>query len=112
MTKKIGDKKIGRVQSTQETADVEKTGGVGGVSGVAPTSSVGGVSGTGAVGKRRGTRVMSMAERQQLLDMIDEEADKLFAEGSPFAKKKEMLKNAVKMVVDSGIIDEDEEPKK
>lgn len=43
---------------------------------------------TGAISKRQGTRVMSLAEREQIFEMINEEAHKLFAEGSPMAAKK------------------------
>lgn len=106
--KKIGDKKIGRVDLTKQTGDVEKAGTVGEVSSVKGATGVGSVGGAGGVGNRRGTRVMSAAEREQLFNMINEEADKLFGADSPLAAQKNILKNAVKMAVDSGTVDEDE----
>ncbi len=108
-TKKIGDKKIGRVDLTKESADVDKAGAVGGVTSIKGATGVGGVGKAGGITKRKGTRVMSLAEREQLFEMINEEADKLFAEGSPLAAQKDMLKQAVKMAVDSGLIDDEED---
>lgn len=107
--KKIGDKKIGRVDLTKESSDVEKAGAVGGVTSIKGATGVGAVGKTGGISKRKGTRVMTLAEREQLFEMINEEADKLFADGSPLAAQKDMLKQAVKMAVDSGLIDEEEE---
>ncbi len=106
--KKIGDKKIGRVDLTKQTSDVEKAGTVDEVSSVKGATGVGAVGRAGGIGARKGTRTMTAAERQQLFNMINEEADKLFGEGSPLASQKNVLKNAVKMAVDSGIIDEEE----
>lgn len=109
--KKIGDKKIGRVDLTRESGDVDKAGAVGSVTSIKGATGVGGVGKAGGVTKRKGTRVMSMAEREQLFAMINEEADKLFADGSPLAAQKDMLKQAVKMAVDSGLIDDEEDEK-
>ena len=108
--KKIGDKKIGRVDLTKQSADVDKAGAVSGISSVKATAGIGAVGGTSGINKRRGTRVMTLAEREQLFEMINEEADKLFGQGSPLASQKDVLKKAVKMAVDSGLI-EDEEKK-
>lgn len=112
MTKKIGDKKIGGVKSTKETSSVEGAEAVSGVTGIKPTAAVGGVRGAGGVGRRRATRTMTPEERQQLFNMISEEAEKMFgAEGLP-AGHKEVVQQAVKMAVDAAIIDEDGEPAK
>lgn len=106
--KKIGDKKIGRVDITKQSADVDKADAVGGISSIQSTTGVGAVGGASQIGKRKGTRTMTLAEREQLFNMINEEADKLFSTGSPLASQKDMLKKAVKMAVDSGLIDEEE----
>jgi hypothetical protein len=107
--KKIGDKKIGRVDLTKQSADVDKTGAVGTVDSIKSTAGVGAVGSTSSINKRKGTRVMSIAEREQIFDMINEEADKLFGSGSPLASQKDVLKKAVKMAVDSGLIDEEKD---
>lgn len=112
MTKKIGDKKIGGVQSTTSTSAVEGTEVVGGVAGVKATSGVGGVEGAGAVNRRRPTRTMSLAEREQLFQMINEEADKLFGEGGMSPTQRNVVKNAVRMAVDAGLVETEETPTK
>lgn len=98
-------KKIGSVQSTVETGKVQGADTVTGVEKVGKTAPVGGIGAVGAVSARKATRVMSAAEREQIFEMINEEANKLFA-GMPEEKKK-IVADAVKMAVDSGIIDEE-----
>lgn len=105
MTKKIDEKKkIGGVDATERAREVAQTEAIKGVQGVRPTSQVGGVGGVTRMGKRGPTRIMSAAEREQLFKMIEEEADKMFG---PSDKAKE-VKQAVKMAVDTGLVDEDE----
>jgi len=112
MTKKIGDKKIGGVHGATETSAVEGTEVVGNVSGVKATTGVGGVGSAGAINKRRATRTMTLAEREQLFQMINEEAEKLFGEGGMSPAQKNVVKNAVRMAVDAGIVAEDEDSEK
>jgi hypothetical protein len=105
---KIGDKKVGKVSITTQASEIERTGAVDEVTAIKSATAVGAVGKSGGVGKRSGTRSMTLAERQQLFSMINEEADKIFAEGTPLAKQKDMLKQAVKMAVDAGIVDDDD----
>lgn len=107
MGKKSDDGKIGAIKGTGSASNVEGAESVGSVSGIKPASAVGSVKGTGAIGKRRPTRIMSAAERDNLFRMINEEADKLFADSSISEEKKQLLKSAVKMAVDSGIVTEE-----
>lgn len=107
MAKKPRDKKIGEIRSTGKAKQVEQTGEISRVDPVKPTDAVGGVKGAGAVGKRRPTRKITAAEREQLLRMIDEEADKLCESGVLPNAKREVVKSAVKMAVDASIVDED-----
>lgn len=109
MTKKIGDKKIGTVQSTHEAGKVQGMETVSGVTGIKATSGVGGVGGVDAISKRRPTRVMSAAEREQLFSMINEEAEKMFAGGHLSEEQKRVVTSAVKMAVDASIVDGEEE---
>lgn len=110
MPKKPDDKKVGGVGSRSTT--VRGTESVSEVTKVKATSGIGGVKGAGAIGKRRPTRVMSLAERQELFNLIDEEAEKMFASGALPAEKKQLVQQAVKMAVDSGLMEEEEETKK
>ena len=114
MTGKKGnnDKKIGKVGGTQATRDVEQTESVKGIGGVAPTSGVGRVTGAGPIGKNRATRIMTLAEREQLLQMIDEEADKLFEGTGMSSAKKKVIAQAVKMAIDAGLVPNEEAGKK
>lgn len=102
MTKKIGDKKIRGVKGTRETGEVESVGGVG------STSSVSGVRGVGAVGGGRMTSALSQADRERLFKMVDEEADKLFPKGSMTARQRKVVQDAVKMAIESGIVEDEE----
>ncbi len=112
MGKKSDDGKVGSVKGTSRTTSVQGADEVGSVGGIKPTAGVGGVKGAGAIGKRRPTRVMSLEERDNLFRLIDEEADKLFADSSISEEKKQVLKSAVRMAVDSGIGTEEEDADK
>ena len=108
MGKKSDDGKIGAIKGTGSTGNVQGADSVGVVGGIKPTSSVGAVKGAGGVGKRRATRIMSGAERENLMRLINEEAEKLFEGSDMSPEKKEVLKSAVKMAVDAGIVTEDD----
>ena len=112
MGKKSDDGKIGAVKGPSSTTTVQGADEVGSVGGVKATAGVGGVKGAGAIGKRRPTRGMSMEERDNLFRLIDEEADKLFADSAISEEKKQVLKSAVRMAVDSGLAAEDEDSQK
>lgn len=109
MTKKIKDKKkIGEVTSTHKSEEVKGAPGVGGVEAVRPAGALGGVSQTKAVRRRGTTRIMTLAERQELFRMINEEAEKMFGDNLS-AEEREKVATAVKMAVDTGIAEETEE---
>ncbi len=101
---KIGDKKIKGVQSTTASKSVERPEAVGGVTSIRPTQNVGGVSGVGGIGKRRATREMTLAEREELFKMISEESEKLFGAAGISQEKKKVFENAVKIAVDAGLL--------
>lgn len=109
MTKKIGDKKIHGVKSTQETSGVKGAEVVGGVAGVKAATGVGGVKGAGAIRKRQSTRTMTVEEREELFKMINEEAEAMFGRSGMPQAQRELVQNAVKMAVDAGLLDEDDE---
>jgi len=106
MTKKISKKgKIGGIESTDKAGEVAGTGAVGEVQNVKATSAVSGVGKADGITRRGPTRIMSMQERQELLRLIDEEAEKMFGPGADKEKKAAVV-NAVKMAVDAGIEEE------
>ncbi len=106
MVKKVGGKPPGR---TPETAPVQPTKTVGG----AKVGNVGQVKGAdkkaaaGRVGQNSGP--ITEEQRQQLYQLIEEEADKLFGENGLPEKKKATIKGAVRMVIDGSIIEEEED---
>ncbi|RMG44398.1 MAG: hypothetical protein D6719_01910 [Candidatus Dadabacteria bacterium] len=102
------DKTVGGVTSTKGTRGVKGTEAVSEVERVKKTEEVGRVGKVGAAGKRRPTRTMSSAEREELFRIINEEADKMFADSPIPPEEREAVKNAVKMAVDAGLIPEDE----
>ena len=105
MSDKIGDKKIGSVQSTNEASRVKSADLVENVDKVKAAQNIKGVGSVGGVSGRRATAVMSAAEREKLFAMINEEADRLF-QNMPEEKKK-LVSEAVKMAVDASIPEEE-----
>ena len=113
MTKKIDSKKISTIKPTTRAHEVEETGVVGEISRVKATGAVSGVGGVGSASKRRATRVMSLAEREELFRMVNQEARKLFEASGVPEERQAAVENAVKMAIDSGLIEENtSEPKK
>lgn len=105
------DKKIGKVSGSSGPKDVERTESIKGIKEVAPTTGVGRVTGAGPIGKNRPTRIMTLAEREELLRMIDQEADKMFDGSGISPAKKKVIAEAVKMAIDSGLVAEEGEGK-
>lgn len=105
------DKKIGKISGSSGPKDIERAESVKGIKEVAPASGVGRVTGAGPIGKNRPTRIMSLAEREELLRMIDQEADKLFEGSGISSAKKRVIAEAVKMAIDSGLVAEEDEGK-
>ena len=111
MTKKGNDKKIGAVTPTRAGHEVERTEGVGQVGAVQPTAGVMGTRGVGAIKKRRPTRVMTSEDREQLLKMVSEEAERLFGgQANLPSERREIIEEAVKMTIEASLTDE-ESPK-
>ena len=97
--------KIGGIDSSKKTQEVQKAENVAQVQSVKAASAVGSVQGAGGIDQRRkATRVMSAQEREHLLRMVDDEAEKLFKSGAMPNANKELITRAVKMAVDSSIV--------
>ncbi|NDC37156.1 MAG: hypothetical protein EBZ48_03785 [Proteobacteria bacterium] len=115
MGKGSGDGKIGGIKSSvvkptdtaREISKAETVSEVGEVSGVQATTGIGGAAQAGGVGRRRPTRTMSLEEREQLFKMVNEEADKIFAQTGMSDSRKRSVTEAVKMAIDSGLMPDD-----
>jgi hypothetical protein len=104
----MGDKdsKIGKVDSASRSRAVKETEALGGVEQTKRVEKVKGVQQTASVSKVG--QVVSKAEHAQLMRMVEEEADSMF--GSSMSEdRKRLLKSAVKMALDSGLIIAEEE---
>lgn len=111
MVKKIGETKTGKIIGTRVTDKLKESSQVDSVNEVTGPLVVSGpnkITGVGS-GKRRPTRELTTAEREELFRIINEEAEKLFAGAKIPDKDKEVVKEAVKMAVDSGLLDGEEE---
>ena len=91
MVKKIGDNKIGRVDASDVASEVKSAGTVQGVDPVRPTGAVERTNSVGGVNKRRATRVMTLAEREELFKLVSEEAERMFPEGTLPAQKRKLI---------------------
>jgi hypothetical protein len=112
MSDEIGNKKIGKVTSTDKAKAIKKADAVSNVDKVEQVraaQSIAGVRGVGGTGRvDLGGRVVTAAERARLLQIVDDEAKKMFAT-SP--KTRELIFKAVSQAIDSGLIVEEGEDK-
>ena len=112
MGDKKDDTKIGGVKSTKQTQDVDATKRVGDVSGIKSATGISSIGGAGDATKRRATREMSFEEREELFKMVKEEATSLFGKSGISKEKQTILEDAVKMAIDSGLLDSNEDAEK
>lgn len=84
------------VKATEAISEVEKVKGADAVKGVAAVSGVRGA--TGVTGIR-------FEQREKLLSMVSQEAEKLAAQGIIPKSQKEIVEKAVQMVIDAALVD-------
>lgn len=101
--------KVGGIRSTTTTQSVEKTTAVGDVEKVEKAKAVTSVRGAGAVGKAGRVGTLTLAQRQVLFQMIDEESEKLFGKSNLPLEHRKIVETAVKMAVDTALVDDDAE---
>lgn len=105
------NKKIGGIQGTKSTSKVQGLSSVDAVDTVETVQKVQAANAVEGVGSISGvkprllTRVMSAAERAQMFEMIQQEADKMFKDMPP--EKRKVVSEAVKIAIESGSIDEE-----
>ncbi|MCB0334016.1 MAG: hypothetical protein KDD55_10990 [Bdellovibrionales bacterium] len=104
-----GKKKVGGVENTKTTQQVEETKGIGQVGAIQKTGAISGVGKAGEGERRRPTRTMTVAEREKLFEMVNEEAKKLFNNSVVPPEQQKVIEDAVKMAIDSGLVDEDQD---
>jgi hypothetical protein len=101
---KIG--KVSRTGSTKGIGATERVGEVDRVKGATGVKGVSAVSGVRGAGSVNGIR---FEQREKLLTMVFEEAEKLAAQGVIPKSQKEVVAKAVQMVIDAALVDNSEE---
>lgn len=104
MVDEIKDKKIDIVKRSTTLDQVHKPESVGQVDRTKQVSGVGGID----AGGRGATRVMTAAEREQLLAMVNEEAEKIFGKSGIPDEQRQIIESAVKQTIEAAIIDDED----
>jgi hypothetical protein len=106
MAKKDDEKKLDKIGGLEKTRRIIDPQAIKGVEQIDATHSVGATQAVGSARKRRPTRLMDLADREELLKIVEEEANKIFAAGTLPESKRSLVTEAVKMALDSGLLDE------
>lgn len=102
--KKVGEtKSTNKVKSTEAVSDVEKVKGASAVSRVAGVSGVGAAAGVGRI---------TLETRDKLMSMVTEEAAKLAAQGIIPKGQREVVEQAVRMVIEASLADGGDDKKR
>jgi len=109
--KKDDDDSIGRVTRTGGTKGVKATDAVSEVERVKGAESVKGVSAVSGVRGTTGVSGIRFEQREKLLTMVSQEAEKLVAQGIIPKSQKEVVAKAVQMVIDGALVDNSAEEK-
>jgi hypothetical protein len=102
------DKKIGGVSSSGSAKGIKATESIGGVDKVKEASAVKGIAGIAGVGKSGARGNISFEQRTKLLSIVTEETEKLIAQGVIPKSQREVVEQAVKMVIDASLIENNE----
>jgi hypothetical protein len=112
MSKNSDDKKkIGGVGSSQATKGVKGAEGVSEIERVKGTTAVKGVTGVTGVGRAGAIGAMSFEQREKLLSIVSQEAEKLASQGAIPKGQRELVEAAVKMAIDGSLIESLEKKK-
>lgn len=106
MAKKDDEKKLSKIGGLEKAPRVIDPQAIKGVEQIHATNSVSAAQAVGLTRKRRPTRLMDLADREELLKIVEEEANKIFAAGTFPESKRTLVTEAVKMALDSGLLDE------
>jgi len=105
-------KKVGAISSSTGTKGVRGTDAVHEVEKVKGTAAVGGVSNVSGVGKAAAIGAMSFEQRERLLSIVSQEAEKLAAQGVIPKNQRAIVEQAVRMVIDASLLEASETKKK
>lgn len=105
------DDSIRRVTRTGGTRGVKATDAVSEVERVKGAQSVKGVSAVSGVRGTTGVTGIRFEQREKILSMVSQEAERLAAQGIIPKSQKEVVAKAVQMVIDAALIDSSAEEK-
>jgi hypothetical protein len=112
MANKDDDKKIGAIGSSGSTKGVKATESLSEIDKVKGASGVQGVTGVSGVGKAGAIGSISIEQREKLMTIVAEEAQKLAAQGIISKSQREVVEQAVKMAIDASLIEAQEGKKR
>jgi hypothetical protein len=110
MTGKKDDKEgVGKISRTGATKGVKATEAVSEVERVKGAEAIKGVSAISRVQATAGVAGIRLEQREKLLSMVSQEAEKLAAQGLIPKSQREVVEKAVQMVIDAAIIERADE---
>lgn len=112
MTNKDDEKKIGAIGSSGSTKGVKATESLSEVDNVKGADAIKSVSGVSGIGRTGAVGAVSLEQREKLMTIIAEEAEKLTAQGVISKSQREVVEQAVKMAIDASLIEGKESKKR
>lgn len=106
------EKKVGKVGASDSTKGVRSTEAVSDVDKVKATSAIGRVSAVSGVGAAGAIGRITLDQRDRLMSIVSEEASKLAAQGVIPPNQREIVEQAVKMVIDASLEETSDEKKR
>jgi hypothetical protein len=105
MSRKKDDKTIQGITGGSATKGVKATSSVSEVEKVKGASAIRSVSAVSGVRGSSGVSSISFEQREKLLTMVTEEAEKLAAQGLIPKNQRDVVEQAVRMIIDSALIE-------
>lgn len=100
---------VGKISRTGATTGVKATEAVSEVERIKGTEAIKGVSGVSRVKATAGVTGIRFEQREKLLSMVSQEAEKLAAQGLIPTGQREVVEKAVQMVIDAALVDQEED---
>ena len=106
------DKKVGKIGASDSTKGVKSTEAISDVDKVKATSAVGRVTAVSGVGAAGAIGRITLDQRDRLMSIVSEEAAKLAAQGVIPQNQREIVEQAVKMVIDASLEETSDDKKR
>ena len=100
---------VGKISRTGATKGVKATEAVSEVERIKGTEAIKGVSAISRVQATTGVNSIRFDQREKLLSMVSQEAEKLAAQGLIPKSQREVVEKAVQMVIDAALVEKTDE---